>query len=209
MFVTAFHGDSSEVPAALPENHPFHLPGLQLDSSCTSVSVRDLLYREQFDELRNAWEDDAWDDVMGDIEHARDSKRFPSDNDADWECDDTEKAVEDEDSDGDEDGDENGEEEDDDDAAEDGDMRADRSAENELVDQVGEDEDDEGSICDGREDQSNSNTDAQEVDKLAQLAFRLSIFLITKIFMEGQPSSSLLVYYSGILGCTADGSTFR
>lgn len=54
-----------------------------------------------------------------------------------------------------------------------------------------------------------SDTTTPAVDKLAEIVFRLSIFFITEEFTDGQPSSSLLVYYSGVLGCTEDGSTFR
>ena len=48
-----------------------------------------------------------------------------------------------------------------------------------------------------------------KVDKLAELAFRLAIFFITEGFTDGQPISSLLIYYSGVLGFSNDGSTFR
>ena len=42
-------------------------------------------------------------------------------------------------------------------------------------------------------------------DKVAELTFRLSIFFITEGFTDGQPSSSLLVYYSGVLGTSRGG----
>jgi hypothetical protein len=59
------------------------------------------------------------------------------------------------------------------------------------------------------EEECSSGTNTPEVDKLAELVFRLSMFCCTEVFTDGQPSSSLLVYYSGVLGCTDDGSTFR
>ncbi|KFZ23434.1 hypothetical protein V502_02087 [Pseudogymnoascus sp. VKM F-4520 (FW-2644)] len=58
----------------------------------------------------------------------------------------------------------------------------------------------------GREEQY---TLTPKVDKLAEIIYRLSVFLATKQFTNGQRSSSLLVYYSSVLGCTEDGSTFR
>ncbi|KAJ9634892.1 hypothetical protein H2199_008756 [Coniosporium tulheliwenetii] len=50
---------------------------------------------------------------------------------------------------------------------------------------------------------------AVENDQWAELIFGLSISFITEEFTDGQPSSSVLVYYSGILGFTDDGLTFR
>jgi hypothetical protein len=157
--------------------------------------------REQLDELREVWGDDAWDDIEDDdAENARDEEGFSSDNDSDWEGEDAEEeADEDEDIDEDEEEVEDGTE----------DKIADESIEDDVIDRAREDEDKEGWISDGSEDQCGSNTDTPEVDKLAELAFRLSIFFITEVFTDGQPSSSLLVYYSGVLGCTENGSTFR
>jgi hypothetical protein len=56
--------------------------------------------------------------------------------------------------------------------------------------------------------QVSDDTDAP-VGKLAELVFPLRIFFIPKEFANGQPSSNPLVYYSGVLGFSADGSTFR
>lgn len=46
------------------------------------------------------------------------------------------------------------------------------------------------------------------LDELLELLFRLSITFSTEDLIEGQPSSSLLVYYSGILGFSSDGANF-
>jgi hypothetical protein len=160
---------------------------------------------EQLCELRKVWMDDAWDDIQDDdAENARDEEGFSSDHDSDWEGEDVEEgADEDEDSDDDED-EQDVEEEEVEDGTED-----EIADEDDFIGQACEDEDKEGWISDGSEDQCGSNTDTPEVDKLAELAFRLSIFFITEVFTDGQPSSSLLVYYSGVLGCTENGSSFR
>lgn len=122
---------------------------------------------------------------------------------SDWEGEDVEEADEDEDIGYDEDKHkEDVDEEEVDDGSEG------ESVEDGFIDQARE-EDEEGWISDGSEDQCDSNTQTPKIDKLAELAFRFSIFLITEVFTDGQPNSSLLVYYSGVLGCTEDGSTFR
>jgi hypothetical protein len=43
------------------------------------------------------------------------------------------------------------------------------------------------------------------VDPLAELVFWLSIFFATEEFIDGDPGSSLLVYFSGVLGIREDG----
>jgi hypothetical protein len=49
----------------------------------------------------------------------------------------------------------------------------------------------------------------ETVDVLAELVFQLMTSFCLEEFKDGQPSSSLLVYFSGILGFTLDGTTFR
>lgn len=44
---------------------------------------------------------------------------------------------------------------------------------------------------------------------LLELLFQLSIAFMTEEFADGQPSSSMLVYYSGVLGLSGNGETFR
>lgn len=46
------------------------------------------------------------------------------------------------------------------------------------------------------------------VDELLELVFQLSITFSTEEFVDGQPSSSLLVYFSGVLGLSADARGF-
>ncbi len=46
------------------------------------------------------------------------------------------------------------------------------------------------------------------LDELLELIFQLSITFSTEEFVDGQPSSSLLVYFSGILGFSADARSF-
>jgi hypothetical protein len=49
----------------------------------------------------------------------------------------------------------------------------------------------------------------QARDRISELIFRFSIFFAVEEFTDGQTHSSLLVYYAGILGLSADGRTFR
>lgn len=50
---------------------------------------------------------------------------------------------------------------------------------------------------------------AYEVDHFLQLLFQICITLSTESFLGGQPSSTLLIYFSGILGFSADGQRFQ
>lgn len=45
------------------------------------------------------------------------------------------------------------------------------------------------------------------LDKILQLLFRLSITLSTERYIDGEPSSTLLVYFSGVLGLYVDSET--
>jgi hypothetical protein len=49
----------------------------------------------------------------------------------------------------------------------------------------------------------------QARDRISELIFRFGIFFAAEEFTDGQTHSSLLVYYAGILGLSADGRTFR
>lgn len=163
--------------------------------------------KKQFEELERVWNDDVWDEVNRGLENAHDGDQFCSDNGSEWEGEDDED--EDEDNEEDEEADYGEKDEEDGDGIEDENEITDRSADDGFIDQRDDDEDDKGWVSDGREDQRMSDTTTPAVDKLAEIVFRLSIFFITEEFTDGQPSSSLLVYYSGVLGCTEDGSTFR
>jgi hypothetical protein len=50
---------------------------------------------------------------------------------------------------------------------------------------------------------------AHEIDHFLELLFQLCITLSTEDFLGGQPSSTLLIYFSGILGFSADGQRFQ
>jgi hypothetical protein len=54
-----------------------------------------------------------------------------------------------------------------------------------------------------------SNARNQELADLADLVGRLSIQLCKESFVDGQPSSTILIYFSGILGFSTDPSTFE
>jgi hypothetical protein len=61
----------------------------------------------------------------------------------------------------------------------------------------------------GAESEDHPETANVKVDPLAELVFRLSIFFTREEFIDGDPGSSLLVYFSGALGIREDGLTFR
>ncbi|KAK5215272.1 hypothetical protein LTR47_011625 [Exophiala xenobiotica] len=58
------------------------------------------------------------------------------------------------------------------------------------------------------EDRQIGNTTSTSLDILASYLARLSIALISEEFIDGRPTTTLLVYYSGILGFSSDGLTF-
>ncbi len=158
---------------------------------------------KQLNELRKVWEDKAWDDMNEDPDYTHDDDDFSRDSGSDW--DNAYGEDEDEEIDEDEDEEDANEDVDEDEGViKDGDEIA-SSLEDRYINNKDEER---GWISDGSEDNYIS-TSTPKVDKLAELVFRLSIFFITEEFTDGQPSSSLFVYYSGVLGCTEDGSTFR
>ncbi|KAJ9655925.1 hypothetical protein H2201_008698 [Coniosporium apollinis] len=79
---------------------------------------------------------------------------------------------------------------------------------------MAQDESDDGIDSDGEGDVSEYDPEADEnvdpaVDRISELVLRLSISFATEGFVDGQPQSSLLVYFSGVLGLSDDGRTFR
>lgn len=52
------------------------------------------------------------------------------------------------------------------------------------------------------------NTNAKS-DQIIELLFQLSLTLMTERYADGQPNSTLLIYFSGILGFTAHGKGYR
>ncbi|OLN81181.1 hypothetical protein CCHL11_10360 [Colletotrichum chlorophyti] len=88
-----------------------------------------------------------------------------------------------------------------------------------------EDEDDNGSVIDTDDDSefedllsedserpqdySRSPSDVYCSSALEDLVLRLLFFLMTEEFEDGQSKSALLVYFTGVLGLTPDGSGFR
>jgi hypothetical protein len=47
------------------------------------------------------------------------------------------------------------------------------------------------------------------VDRLSELVLKLSIFMVTEEYSNGHPASCIMVYSSGILGMTEDGSAYK
>jgi hypothetical protein len=71
-------------------------------------------------------------------------------------------------------------------------------------------DDDEESMDENRENSEASQALGSHsgMDELGELVLQLSVTFSTASFTEGQPSSSLLVYFSGILGFSADAQNF-
>jgi hypothetical protein len=141
--------------------------------------------KTQLNQLRQVWEDKGLtEDVGGHIYNERDEKELYYDDSSDS---DEEEEEEEED---------NIEEDDDDNLIsgfhkdEDGDEdQGSDKAENEEIEEDTRSREESEEEC-------SSGTNTPEVDKLAELVFRLSVFCCTEVFTDSQPSSSLLVYYS-------------
>ncbi|KFZ16922.1 hypothetical protein V502_04827 [Pseudogymnoascus sp. VKM F-4520 (FW-2644)] len=169
--------------------------------------------KTQLNQLRQVWEDEALvevEDVGGPIDNEWEEKWLYYDDSVDSDDDDEEEEEEE----GEEDyGEEEEEEgiggEDDNDYI--GQFNEGRDSDDDHDSDKADNEETEKDVRSSEESKEEcpSGTNIHEVDKVAELVFRLSVFCCTEVFTNGQPSSSLLVYYSGVLGCTADGSTFR
>ncbi|KAH6982552.1 hypothetical protein EDB80DRAFT_735881, partial [Ilyonectria destructans] len=57
--------------------------------------------------------------------------------------------------------------------------------------------------------ESNDPDIAATLDEFLELLFQLSLTLSTENFIDGQPGSTLLIHFSGILGFSADCRQFR
>jgi hypothetical protein len=68
--------------------------------------------------------------------------------------------------------------------------------------------DGEGIVGDKSEAEYQADNSGSAVDELLELVFQLSITFSTEEFVDSQPSSSLLVYFSGILGFSPDARSF-
>lgn len=55
----------------------------------------------------------------------------------------------------------------------------------------------------------NGKSSKSVADELLELLFGLSIALYTQPLIDGQPSSTILVYFSGILGYSSSSKSFR
>jgi Orsellinic acid/F9775 biosynthesis cluster protein D len=79
--------------------------------------------------------------------------------------------------------------------------------------ELDEDSDDDRSVGRRSEDDEEGGKDrlsnaGSAVDELLELVFQLSVTFSTEEFIDSQPSSSLLVYFSGILGLSSDARSF-
>jgi hypothetical protein len=173
------------------------------------VSVLGIRFtKKELTELKKVWDDEAWEEEENDPDDREEKRWLCYDNDFEWEsgCEDDKDDDEHED-----DKEDNKDDEDEEEEEEDGEREGSEGDETEH-DREGSHKDDLVSQTDESEDRSSQNSDethAPEVDKLAEIVFCLSVFFITEEFTDGQPSSNPLVYYSGVLGFSDDGSTFR
>jgi hypothetical protein len=73
-----------------------------------------------------------------------------------------------------------------------------------------DDDDGDGIVGQGGEDEHQEDwfDNSSAVDELLELVFQLSITFSTEEFVDSRPSSSLLVYFSGILGFSPDARSF-
>jgi Orsellinic acid/F9775 biosynthesis cluster protein D len=163
------------------------------------------LTSDQFEWLTEIWEDRCWDFVGLDTDSS-------SSSEAEGDC-----AVSDDDSDNEEEGEE-------DEGADDGqnDPTSDWNNDRETADghhvedtTIAEEMGLQWPELDLREevrvvDLPEIDLSAESAkDRISELVFRLSISFATEEFIDGQPHSSLLVYFSGILGLLPDGKAFR
>jgi hypothetical protein len=82
-------------------------------------------------------------------------------------------------------------------------------SENEDEDYGSDDDDEEGEKEeDGADITANSSEENPDLTEVLERLFRLMIALSTEEVMDGRPASILLVYFSGILGCTVDSACF-
>ena len=72
-----------------------------------------------------------------------------------------------------------------------------------------EDEEDEESDEEGEEYDGDDEVPDEKETELTELMFELSILFASDEFEDGQPRSSLLVYFSGVLELSDDGLTYR
>ena len=153
--------------------------------------------KKELTELEKVWNDGAWDDDEHEIDIGEEISQGPYENDSEPESECEEYEDDDE------------EDEDEEEEEEKGGEGEEKEQDNETID--GSPEDDFASQTGESYDEGSQFSDdtPAPVDKIAELVFRLSIFFIVEEFTNGQPSSSLLVYYSGVLGFSGDGSTFR
>jgi hypothetical protein len=158
--------------------------------------------KEQLRQMRAIWEHRAWSDV--DLAQGR----WPGSRDG---GENSGGGAEDEGEDEGEDEEEGIDEEDEYEAEEGEDDEDDEDIEGGVEEQE-DDDDGDGSVGQGAEDEYQEedwfDNAGSAVDELLQLVFQLSITFSTEEFVDSQPSSSLLVYFSGILGFSPDARSF-
>jgi hypothetical protein len=168
---------------------------------------------KQSSQLQAIWEHDAWldGDIWQKLQNRRRSVRDGVDEDArdeeDYNSGDQGSHIDEEDND-----EEDSDEEDKDEEG------------GEQTDSEGDADDADEGICEyskgysesgDAEDENDYQADEElvedgsaAIDELLELVFQLSIMFSIQEFVDGHPHSSLLVYFSGILGFSVDGRSF-
>ncbi|KFZ18624.1 hypothetical protein V501_01110 [Pseudogymnoascus sp. VKM F-4519 (FW-2642)] len=152
---------------------------------------------KQSKELRRVWNDDAWAEEDWDIGSAKDQACLNNGNI--WEAEEDDNSGDEYRNEGDEDEYNSEEDEEKDDTSDESEIEGGEEGCMTHPENKDEDKKKDSEVSYEREEQY---VLTPKVDKLAEIIFRLSVFLATEQFTNGQPSSSLLVFYSGVLGCT-------
>jgi hypothetical protein len=159
--------------------------------------------KEQLRQMRAIWEHRAWNDVEL-VQGRWPGSRDGGENNGGGEEDEGEDEGEDEE--------EGIDEEDEYEASEGEDGGDDEDIEIGVEGEQEDDVDGDGSVGHGSENeyQEEDRFDhaGSAVDELLELVFQLSTTFSTEEFVDSQPSSSLLVYFSGILGFSPDARSF-
>ncbi|KFZ16365.1 hypothetical protein V501_02264 [Pseudogymnoascus sp. VKM F-4519 (FW-2642)] len=184
---------------------PFLFRALNMTAAVRNSALGIRFTTKQSKELRRVWNDIAWAEEDKDIGNADDKDQACLNSGNIWEAGEDDNSG-DEYNEGDEDEYNSEEDEEKDDTSDESEIEGGEEGCMTHPENKDEDKKKDSEVSYGREEQY---TFTPKVDKLAEIIFRLSVFLATEQFTNEQPSSSLLVYYSGVLGCTEDGSTFR
>jgi hypothetical protein len=146
------------------------------------------------------WDDPRWRNHLTDLQSLGEDRIEDVEED---QHEDEDEDEDDDDQDEDEDDDDDDQDEDEDDDHNDPD---DEKETKERKDNREEEKEDE--LSDERQNPEPPSM-FMNLNPLTELILQLSIWFATEEFTDGQPASSLLVYYSGLLGFSGDGTTYK